>query len=197
MRTLTLHQIQIKNVDKWDGAQAKDFVKGSHDDTYGEASGQEQTLTINEEVKTTEYAPAIFKAIRKMDGITDQMVQSSLDVQSNRTQVFKAKESAGKSGSFFFFSHDRQFLLKTMNDREMKVFKDCLPQYFEHFYKNPDSLLARIYGIFTVRMEELVPVHILLMANSAQCGKLIEYCFDLKGSEINREVPEEEITKKG
>jgi hypothetical protein len=46
-------------------------------------------------------------------------------------------------------------------------------------------------------MEELVPVHILLMSNSAQCGKLIEYCFDLKGSEINRETPEEEITKKG
>lgn len=44
-------------------------------------------------------------------------------------------------------------------------------------------------------MEEIVPVHILLMANSAQCGKLIEYCFDLKGSEINREVPEDEIKK--
>jgi 1-phosphatidylinositol-4-phosphate 5-kinase len=127
MRTLTLHQIQIKNVDKWDEAQAKDFVKGSHDDAFGEADDHDRTLTINEEVKTTEYAPAIFSAIRKMDGITDQMVQSSLDVQANRTQVFKAKESAGKSGSFFFFSHDRQFLLKTMNDREMKVFKGCLP----------------------------------------------------------------------
>ena len=46
-------------------------------------------------------------------------------------------------------------------------------------------------------MEEIVPVHILLMANSAQCGKFIEYCFDLKGSEANREVPEEELTKKG
>jgi 1-phosphatidylinositol-4-phosphate 5-kinase len=64
--------------------------------------------------------------------------------------VFKAKESAGKSGSFFFFSHDKKFLLKTMNDSEMKVFKEMLPQYLNHLHKNKDSLLARIYGIFTV-----------------------------------------------
>lgn len=84
-----------------------------------------------------------------------------------------------------------------MNDREMKVMFNCLPEYFQHFRENPNSLLARIYGIFTVRMEELVPVHILLMSNAAQCGKLIEYVFDLKGSMINREVPEKDITKGG
>jgi hypothetical protein len=64
--------------------------------------------------------------------------------------VFKAKESAGKSGSFFFFSYDKKFLLKTMNDSEMDVFQKALPEYFNHLRKNPDSLLARIYGIFTV-----------------------------------------------
>ena len=84
-----------------------------------------------------------------------------------------------------------------MNDREMKVFNDCLPEYLQHFRENPDSLLARIYGVFTVRMEELVPVHILLMSNAAQCGKMIEYVFDLKGSETNRKVPADEITPGG
>jgi 1-phosphatidylinositol-4-phosphate 5-kinase len=64
-------------------------------------------MDINEEVKTTEYAPAIFKAIRDMDKITDEMIIKSLDTESNRQQMFKAKESAGKSGSFFFFSYDR------------------------------------------------------------------------------------------
>jgi hypothetical protein len=43
-------------------------------------------------------------------------------------------------------------------------------------------------------MEELVPVHILLMSNAAQAGKLIEKVFDLKGSIINREVRENQIT---
>lgn len=57
-----------------------------------------------------------------------------------------------------------------------------------HLKKNRNSLLARIYGIFTVCMEDIVPVHILLMSNAAQAGKLIDKVFDLKGSIINREV---------
>ena len=68
---------------------------------------------------------------------------------------------------FFFFSYDKKFLLKTMNDNEMHIFKKILPEYLNHLKQNPNSLIARIYGIFTVNMEELVPVHILLMSNAA------------------------------
>ena len=58
-------------------------------------------------------------------------------------------------------------------------------------------MIARIYGIFTVRMENIVPVHLLLMANSAQVGGPLEFCYDLKGSIINRVVKKSEITKGG
>jgi hypothetical protein len=54
-----------------------------------------------------------------------------------------------------------------MNDNEMHIFKKILPEYLNHLKQNPNSLIARIYGIFTVNMEELVPVHILLMSNAA------------------------------
>jgi len=149
---------------------------------------EDQTTTINEDVQTIEYAPGLFSAIRKMDNISDAMIQKSLNPDSNRTQVFKAKESAGKSGSFFFFSYDKQFLIKTMNDNEKAVFVNSLVDYLNYLVKNPDSLLARIYGIFTVNMEDLTPVHILLMSNAAQTGKEIDNVFDLKGSIINRVV---------
>jgi hypothetical protein len=46
-------------------------------------------------------------------------------------------------------------------------------------------------------MEGLVPVHILLMSNAAQCGSMVEFVFDLKGSMINREVHEKDITPGG
>lgn len=42
-----------------------------------------------------------------------------------------------------------------MNSNEKKVFIDALPTYMLHLKKNPKSLIARIYGIFTVEMEEL------------------------------------------
>ena len=71
-----MNQIRINNIDKWNGAKAKDFVqkktdltmdlgtpKANKDTTFyisTEAQDDENTLVINEEVKTTEYAPACF-----------------------------------------------------------------------------------------------------------------------------------------
>jgi len=47
-----------------------------------------------------------FARLREADGITDDQVMLSLDAELNRFRVFKAGESSGDSGSFFFFSHD-------------------------------------------------------------------------------------------
>jgi len=43
--------------------------------------------------------------------------------------VFKAGLGAGKSGSFFFFSHDSKFIIKTVKDDEMVVLMAMLPYY--------------------------------------------------------------------
>jgi hypothetical protein len=49
--------------------------------------------------------------------------------------------------------------------------------------------MARIYGVFTVKMEDLTPVHVLLMSNAARVeSREIRGVYDLKGSIINREV---------
>lgn len=84
---------------------------------------------------TYEYAPAVFAAIRQMDGIDDNDLLDSLKTEKNFEEIFKAKKSAGKSGSFFFFSYDKRFLIKTMNDSEKKVFMKALPDYFNHCRK--------------------------------------------------------------
>ena len=107
----------------------------------------------------------MFHAIKKMDGITPAMIEQSLNTDSNCKQLFKAKESAGKSGSFMFSSFDKRFLIKTMNKSEQTVLRNALPQYLEHLKKNPKSMIAKIYGIYTVKMEDIQEVHILLMGN--------------------------------
>ena len=145
-------------------------------------------MTINEEVQVIEWAPAIFNAIKKMDGITPEAIIKSLNTDSNAKQLFKAKESSGKSGSFMFSSYDKRFIIKTMNKSEQAVLMKALPQYIDHLKRNPKSLIAKIYGIYTVKMEDIREVHILLMGNLFLNvrEKLSE--FDLKGSIINREV---------
>ena len=67
--------------------------------------------------------------------------------------------------------------------------------------KNKDSLFARIFGIFSVKIEKLEPVHLIMMHNTIQSKFLLsyyidpmwkeiklKYLFDLKGSLINRET---------
>ena len=138
----------------------------------------------------------MFEAIKEMDKVSADDILYSLNPELNRQQVFKAKESAGKSGSFFFFSFDRRFLIKTMNNAELKVFRNCLPEYVMFLRENPDSMIARIYGVFTVQMEDIFPVHLLFM-HKMEAGKNIKNVFDLKGSIINRIVEKQHITAGG
>ena len=88
----------------------------------------------------------------------------SLSLEENRKKVFKAGESAGKSGSFFFFSHDNRLLIKTMKGNEKKIMLNILDDYIDHIKKsNNKSLLARIYGIYTIKSNYFRDLDLLIM----------------------------------
>ena len=70
-------------------------------------------------------------------------------MDKNRGNISKAKESIGKSGSFFFSTYDKKFILKTLYPKEAINLKKMLYEYFIHLmFVNKDSLLSRYYGIF-------------------------------------------------
>jgi hypothetical protein len=41
------------------------------------------------------------------------------------------RSSAGKSGAFFYFSHDHKFVIKTMSKKENKTIRRILPLYHQ------------------------------------------------------------------
>lgn len=51
-------------------------------------------------------------------GLTPDTIYESLHPSYNQDMVFRAGEGAGRSGSFFFFSHDKRFIIKTMSVAE-------------------------------------------------------------------------------
>lgn len=71
-------------------------------------------MTLYESVKVYDYAYKSFHKLRFEDGITKSMIMESLNPEKNFDSARKAGESTGKSGSFFFFSHNKQFIIKTM-----------------------------------------------------------------------------------
>jgi 1-phosphatidylinositol-4-phosphate 5-kinase len=56
--------------------------------------------------------------------------------------------------------------------------------------ENPNSFLARIYGIYSVQMKGHCAVHLMLMEHTLQIKDQdnLQRVFDLKGSTTNRRV---------
>ena len=62
-----------------------------------------------------------------------EVVEKSLSPEFNRDQVFKAGEGAGRSGSFFFLSHDHKFMIKTISKGELQLLLQMMPSLARHY----------------------------------------------------------------
>lgn len=143
------------------------------------------------------HAPMFFTSVQEHNGVTVDTLIDSLDADKNRDMVFRAGEGAGASGSFFFFSYDRKFIIKTMSNGELKVFLKMLPEYEQHLTVNRKSLFSRVYGIYTIYMNKVSSVNLILMANTLRFknNDSVTHIFDLKGSTISRFVKPEDAPK--
>ena len=139
-------------------------------------------------VRVTYYNMHLFRTTFESFFLNCRVLHASLSPKYNLDQVFKAGEGTGKSGSFFFFSHDKKFIIKTMSDEELNLFLKLHSGLAEHHRKNPMSLLAKIVGVFTVDSSRTSKVHIMLMENALQVEdqQNLRHIFDLKGSLVNR-----------
>jgi hypothetical protein len=65
-----------------------------------------------------------------------------------------------------------------------------LHDLYKHFSANPSSLLARIYGVYTVKMKNYDEVYLILMGNCLKFENKydITRVYDLKGSKVKRHV---------
>jgi len=148
-------------------------------------------LNLNIKSEITSHLQWKFAEIMKLDAVSPHDVMNSLSVDMNRQMVFRAGQGAGLSGSFFFFSHDNRFLIKTVKESEMNIILNMVDDIIVHIKncKNK-SLLARIYGVFTIQTDMFDPLNIIIMENTSRDkykggNKMI---FDIKGSTTNRKV---------
>lgn len=96
--------------------------------------------------------------------------------------------SSGKSGSFFYYTSDGNFMLKTIRKNEFKIMKGMLRAYYDHITDvNPDSLISRIFGlhkvIFYRKKNKLSKkIYLCIMNNIFNTPNKIDLRYDLKGS---------------
>ena len=80
--------------------------------------------------------------------------------------------------------------MKTVTKDELKVILAVLPYMHEHFINNPHSIISRVYGVYTVKMQAYERVHLILMQNTLRFDSKndVSRVYDLKGSKFKRLV---------
>ena len=103
--------------------------------------------------------------------------------------------SPGKSGSFFYFSRDYKYIIKTIHAAEHKLLRKILRDYYAHIEKYPNTLISQFYGLHRVKIPYGRKIHFVVMNNLFPPHRDIHQTFDLKGSTIGRDFKEEDLER--
>ncbi|KAI7900868.1 uncharacterized protein BX663DRAFT_438342 [Cokeromyces recurvatus] len=145
-------------------------------------TGNELTPGVKYDFKFKDYAPWVFRHLREKFHV------DSSDYMMSLTSKYILSEigSPGKSGSFFYYSRDYRFIIKTIHHSEHKFMIKILKQYYEHVCNNSNTLLCRFYGLHRIKMPRGRKIHFVVMGNIMPPNKDIHQKYDLKGSLFGR-----------
>lgn len=157
---------------------------------------RKQTKVNTKKSKFRNFAPGVFARIRRVFNIDDKAYLKSLGVEKIMASLLQSEfsslvglVSSGKSGSFFYFSDDGKYVLKTMSLDECTFFRAILPEYYEYIYENPGTLIPKFFGFHNIKHYTEIDrskKDFIIMENLFSSGYEIHMRFDLKGSTVGR-----------
>ena len=148
----------------------------------------------------------VFRSLRALFGVGSREYMRSIgpanllgNLLLGNLSTMSQLGSEGKSGSFFYFTADGRFMVKTLSAGEHKFFRGILPSYYEHMVRNPNSLLCRFMGLHQLRFSKHSKIgsqklYFVVMANLFQTDLPIHRRFDLKGSWVGRRTKSHKIS---
>ena len=152
-------------------------------------TGNELTPSAKYDFKFKDYAPWVFRHLR---GIF-KLDPADYLVSLTSKYILSELGSPGKSGSFFYFSRDYKYIIKTIHHAEHKFLRKILKDYYNHVQENPNTLLSQFYGLHRVKIPYGRKIHFVVMNNLFPPHRDIHRTFDLKGSTIGRDFREEDL----
>jgi len=145
-------------------------------------TGNELTPSAKYDFKFKDYSPWVFRHLRARFGIDPAEYLMSLTSK----YILSELGSPGKSGSFFYFSRDYKYIIKTIHRGEHKFLRRVLKHYYQHVQDNPNTLLSQFYGLHRVKLPYGKKIHFVVMNNLFPPHRDIHETFDLKGSTVGR-----------
>ncbi|ANB14377.1 1-phosphatidylinositol-4-phosphate 5-kinase [Sugiyamaella lignohabitans] len=156
-----------------------------------DVSGNELTPSARYDFKFKDYAPWVFRHLRELFKL------DPADYLMSLTSKYIVSElgSPGKSGSFFYFSRDYRFIIKTIHHSEHKMLRKILKDYYNHVKNNPNTLISQFYGLHRVKLPFGRKIHFIVMNNLFPPHRDIHRTYDLKGSTQGRRLQPQDSKK--
>ncbi|EGV64565.1 SAICAR synthase-like protein [Yamadazyma tenuis ATCC 10573] len=158
--------------------------------------GSEMTPSSKYDFKFKDYCPEVFRDLRSTFGLD----QADYLISITGKYILSELGSPGKSGSFFYYSRDFRFIIKTIHHSEHKQLRRILKEYYSHVKSNPNTLISQIYGLHRLKMPLLNgvkrKVHFIVMNNLFPPHRDIHLKYDLKGSTWGRYTKAEDAETK-
>lgn len=145
--------------------------------------GNELTPSSKYDFKFKDYCPEVFRDLRTLFGIDPADYLISITGK----YILSELGSPGKSGSFFYYSRDFRFIIKTIHHSEHKQLRRILKDYYSHVKSNPNTLISQFYGLHRLKVRGgIKKVHFIVMNNLFPPHRDIHHKYDLKGSTWGR-----------
>lgn len=115
------------------------------------------------------------------------------DSLTKTIQLYELK-SPGKSGSFFYYSKDFRFIIKTITFEEAEFFRSFLCNYYQvvtnriidlfpqHIMQVKNTLLCIFFGLHAVQLRGGSEMYFVVMSNAFDPSFEIHERYDLKVS---------------
>ncbi|SPR00499.1 unnamed protein product (mitochondrion) [Plasmodiophora brassicae] len=134
--------------------------------------------------KFKDYQPVVYRSLRRRFGIdtADYLLCLCGD------EPYLEFIANSKSGQFFFYSHDRRFMIKTITNSEAKFLQRILPQYHDYVMANRNTLLTAFLGMHRVKPHKMKKMHFIIMGSVFFTDLFINEVYDIKGSTLGRKA---------
>ncbi|XP_055207201.1 phosphatidylinositol 4-phosphate 5-kinase-like protein 1 isoform X1 [Gorilla gorilla gorilla] len=139
---------------------------------------------VHEGFELGTLAGPAFAWLRRSLGLAEEDYQAALGPGGPYLQFL----STSKSKASFFLSHDQRFFLKTQGRREVQALLAHLPRYVQHLQRHPHSLLARLLGMHSLRVDRGKKTYFIVMQSVFYPASRISERYDIKGCEVSRWV---------
>jgi 1-phosphatidylinositol-4-phosphate 5-kinase len=153
------------------------------------STGNELTPSAKYDFKFKDYAPWVFRHLRTKFGLDPADYLMSLTSK----YILSELGSPGKSGSFFYFSRDYKYIIKTIHHGEHRFLRKILRDYYQHIEENPNTLISQFYGLHRVKTPFGRKIHFVVMNNLFPPHRDVHQTYDLKGSTIGRDFKEDKL----